>query len=96
MATTSRDNPLCHCNQPESKSQDQAGISAVREFPSCDSATIRPWPCGTGLAESLKQQLEGELNLPRGIGGANGPEGCVGRLGVWYSEIRVVQEIEEL
>src|ERR1039457_7030227 len=43
-----------------------------------------------------EDQLQGELDPPRGIGGADGAEGGTGGLGVRYPEIRVVRNVEEL
>ena len=48
------------------------------------------------MARSLEHQLQGELALPRRVGGADGPEGGTGRLSVRYPEVRVVQNVEEL
>src|ERR1035438_6878089 len=50
----------------------------------------------SSAANDLENQLQRKLTLPRRIARADGPEGGTGRLRVRYSEIRVVQNIEEL
>jgi hypothetical protein len=57
---------------------------------------IRVYPCSSVARILLENQLQGELALPRRVGGAYGPEGGTGGLGVRYPEVRVVQNVEEL